>query len=77
MIRTITGAPEVEQWMTRVPGRAVVGKPVGMDLSKLENIGWTQRVSLEEGVEETVNWYSKNAGKWWGNLAEILGIASK
>ncbi|KAF1843289.1 NAD(P)-binding protein [Cucurbitaria berberidis CBS 394.84] len=74
IIKAITGAPDIEQWMNKVPGRAVVGKPVGLGFSKLEGIGWTQKVALEEGVEETVKWYRDNAEKWWGNLPGILGI---
>jgi dTDP-glucose 4,6-dehydratase len=77
MIKTITGATDVELWMNKVPGRPVVGKPVGMDFSKLEGIGWTQQVGLEEGVAATVKWYGDNAAKWWGNLPQILGITPK
>ncbi|KAH9879922.1 hypothetical protein J1614_001946 [Plenodomus biglobosus] len=75
IIKAITGATDVELWMNKVPGRPVVGKPIGMDFSKLEGIGWTQRVGLEEGVAETVKWYGENAEKWWGNLKQILGCS--
>lgn len=75
IIQAITGEDEVEVWMNKVPGRPVVGKQFGMDFSKLEELGWTQLVGLEEGVERTVKWYGENAAKWWGNLPKILGVA--
>ena len=75
MIKNITGVSGVEEWMDKVPGRAIVGKPVGIDFSKLESIGWTQEVGIEEGLKATVEWYNENAERWWGNLTEIIGIA--
>lgn len=33
-----------------------------LDVSKLESYGWTPKISLENGIRDTVNWYqSKGA----------------
>lgn len=33
-----------------------------LDVSKLERAGWTSKISLQEGVEQTVAWYRQHAG---------------
>lgn len=44
-----------------------VSKPDGtpqklLDVSKLADAGWTARISLEDGLRSTVEWYRANAG---------------
>jgi len=45
-----------------------------IDCSKLLALGWTQKVSWEEGLKETIEWYTKNDDKsgYWGNLSGAL-----
>jgi dTDP-glucose 4,6-dehydratase len=31
--------------------------------SKLKKLGWSPKISLEEGIRQTVDWYNKNG--WW------------
>ncbi len=43
-------------------------KPNGMrkkllDVTKLKNLGWEAKISLEDGIKETYEWYIKNRGK--------------
>lgn len=38
-----------------------------VDCSKLKQLGWEPKVSLEEGMANTVNWYKKNKD-WWQKL---------
>lgn len=35
-----------------------------MDSSKLKNLGWTPKISLEEGIISTYNWYLNNINKF-------------
>ena len=35
-----------------------------MDCSKLRGLGWAPLVSFDEGIRETIRWYSDNRG-WW------------
>jgi dTDP-glucose 4,6-dehydratase len=39
-------------------------------------LGWTQTVSLQEGIERTVNWYRENVW-WWKPLKEQLARESE
>ena len=45
-----------------------------IDCSKLHALGWKQQVSWEEGLKETIAWYSENDDKsgYWGNLSGAL-----
>lgn len=40
-----------------------------LDSSKLRGLGWRPERGFEEGLRETVEWYSKNDG-WWKPLAD-------
>ncbi|KXT15014.1 hypothetical protein AC579_7773 [Pseudocercospora musae] len=42
-----------------------------VDGTKLRKLGWSQKVSFEEGLTNTVAWYGKFSG-WWGNIENIL-----
>ncbi len=44
---------------------------------KIKNtLGWTQAVTLQEGIEKTVDWYRKNEW-WWKPLKEKLSRESQ
>lgn len=48
-----------------------------LDNSKIKTaLGWTQTVSLQEGIERTVNWYRENVW-WWKPLKEQLARESE
>ena len=34
-----------------------------LDKTRMTNLGWKPSMTLEEGLEKTINWYSKD--KWW------------
>lgn len=34
-----------------------------LDVSQLADAGWTSKISLQEGLERTVEWYRGRAGK--------------
>ena len=38
-----------------------------VDSSKIESLGWTQGISFDSGISETVRWYVDNR-KWWEPL---------
>lgn len=42
-----------------------------VDGSKLRKLGWEQKVSFEEGLATTVEWYGKFSN-WWGPIESIL-----
>ncbi|CAH9100097.1 unnamed protein product [Cuscuta europaea] len=42
-----------------------------LDDQKLKNIGWSERTGWTEGLEKTIEWYTKNPD-WWGDVAGAL-----
>jgi len=41
-----------------------------LDSSKIRmNINWSQKVSFDDGLQDTINWYQSNK-QWWENIAE-------
>lgn len=34
-----------------------------MEVSKLKNLGWSPKISLEQGIEETYQWFLENREK--------------
>lgn len=45
-----------------------------IDCAKLLNLGWTEQVSWEDGLKETVDWYAKNGedSGYWGDISGAL-----
>lgn len=56
------------KWFQTVPGRPYVDAGQGMDCGKLRDLGWEQKVSLDEGLKRSVAWYVANGDVWWGDL---------
>ncbi len=41
-----------------------------LDSSKIRmDLNWSQKISFENGLENTIQWYQSNQ-QWWGNIAE-------
>ena len=41
-----------------------------LDSSKIKMLGWKPEKSFEEGLRDTIQWYSKNK-EWWEPLADV------
>jgi len=65
---------DVSKTITYVPDRMFNDRRYFIDCSKLLALGWTQKVSWEEGLKETIAWYTKHDEKsgYWGNLSGAL-----
>jgi len=60
-------------FITHVRDRAFNDRRYFIDCSKLLALGWRQNKSWNEGLAETVQWYStQNLEAYWGNLASAL-----
>lgn len=54
-----------------VENRCFNDKRYLIDNSKLKQLGWDVRVSFDEGLSKTVEWYNKNIDHW-GDLSKVL-----
>ena len=65
---------DILQTIEHVQDRKFNDRRYFIDCSKLLALGWTQKVSWEEGLKETIEWYTKNDDQsgYWGNLSGAL-----
>lgn len=62
------GAP-----ITHVRDRAYNDRRYFIDCSRLISLGWTQKISWEEGLEETVRWYTtQDISSYWPHYKTAL-----
>jgi GDP-L-fucose synthase len=58
-VASVVGYTGETEWDTTKPD----GTPQKLlDVSKLAQLGWTSKISLEEGIERTVTWYRDHIG---------------
>jgi dTDP-glucose 4,6-dehydratase len=56
-----------ESFITPVPDRPGHDFRYAMNCTKIEEFGFTSRIDLETGLEETIRWYQNNP-QWWKPL---------
>lgn len=59
-----------EDFLEFVMDRPFNDRRYGVEIDKIKNLGWTQKISLEEGLHSTIEWYEQNKN-WWKNLKPI------
>jgi dTDP-glucose 4,6-dehydratase len=47
-----------------VPGRLIDDKRYKIDSSHIKSLGWRPKISLEEGLLLTIQWYKSNPNYW-------------
>jgi dTDP-glucose 4,6-dehydratase len=68
----LTGKPE--SLKTIVPDRPGHDRRYLLDASKIEReLGWQPEIGFEDGMRETIEWYTANRG-WWEPLRERLQV---
>jgi len=55
-----------------VPDRLGHDRRYSVDISKITALGWQKRRTLDEALEETVQWYRDNRW-WWEPLKDPRG----
>ena len=71
-ILELTGKPE--SLKTIVPDRPGHDRRYLLDATKIESeLGWQPEIGFEDGLRETVEWYSANRA-WWQPLKERLQV---
>ena len=62
----------LDAWITTMPGRPYADSGSGLDCTKLRSLGWEQKVSFEQGLRRTFDWYAVYGDTWWGDLSKSL-----
>jgi dTDP-glucose 4,6-dehydratase len=65
------------QWREHVSDRAFNDQRYHVDGSKLFDLGWKEKVTFEDGIRRTVEWYTKNdIGAIWGEQTATVALAA-
>ncbi|KAL7438316.1 hypothetical protein ACHAXM_006299 [Skeletonema potamos] len=62
---------KMDELITFVPDRKFNDLRYTINSSKLHQLGWTEEMSWEEGLQNTVEWYKKYTGRF-GNIDDAL-----
>ena len=62
---------EEEKWIKFVPDRTFNDLRYTINSSKLHELGWTEKMSWEEGLLKTVDWYRKHTNRY-GDISNAL-----
>lgn len=68
----INGHSASDGWIQCTADRVNFDRGSGVNDSRLRSLGWEQKVSLEEGLRRTVDWYLTHGETWWGDLGKVL-----
>ncbi|KAF3004461.1 hypothetical protein E8E14_004179 [Neopestalotiopsis sp. 37M] len=72
--RTEDTAPlKVDEWIQSTPNRPFMDRHYAVDFTKLADLGWSQKVALDDGFRRTVSWYERYGEQWWGDITSHLG----
>jgi dTDP-D-glucose 4,6-dehydratase len=63
---------ELEKWVQHTEDRPFNDQRYATDGSKLAALGWEPKMSFDEGLKITVDWYRRFGEVWWGNISRIL-----
>lgn len=58
--------------LEHVTDRAFNDRRYFVDCSKLEKLGWAQKVTWKEGLRETIQWYLNFGHEYWDDVEPAL-----
>ena len=67
-----TSQDELRNWVQRTEDRPFNDQRYATDGSKLAALGWNPRMSFDEGLRTTVDWYRRFGEVWWGDISRVL-----
>lgn len=63
---------ELEKWVQYTEDRPFNDQRYATDGAKLAALGWEPKMSFEEGLKTTVDWYQRFGEVWWGDISRVL-----
>ncbi|PFH60687.1 hypothetical protein XA68_10525 [Ophiocordyceps unilateralis] len=60
------------KWIKWTEDRPFNDRRYAVDGTKLRQLGWQQRMSLDRGLLLTVDWYRRFGEMWWGDIGHVL-----
>ncbi|KAH7372275.1 hypothetical protein BKA66DRAFT_468601 [Pyrenochaeta sp. MPI-SDFR-AT-0127] len=63
---------ELRQWVQHTEDRPFNDQRYATDGSKLAALGWEPKMSFDEGLRVTVDWYQRFGEIWWGDISRVL-----
>lgn len=63
---------DLERWVQYTEDRPFNDQRYATDGSKLTALGWQPKMSFQEGLEKTVEWYRRFGEVWWGDISRVL-----
>ncbi|KAH8556511.1 hypothetical protein BGW37DRAFT_417723 [Umbelopsis sp. PMI_123] len=72
LIRLFGLEDEMDEHIEFVQDRAFNDRRYAVDCSKLEKLGWRPKTPFDIGLVKSIEWYSRHANEWWGDIACAL-----
>ncbi|KAJ4119854.1 hypothetical protein NW768_010444 [Fusarium equiseti] len=63
---------QLRRWIKYTRDRPFNDRRYAVDGSKLKRLGWEQKVSIDEGLKITVDWFTQFGESWWGDISHVL-----
>jgi dTDP-D-glucose 4,6-dehydratase len=63
---------DLEKWVQHTQDRPFNDQRYATDGAKLAALGWTPKVSFDDGLKVTVDWYRRFGEVWWGDISRVL-----
>ena len=64
-----------ESYIDNVSDRKGQDLRYALNCDKIHRLGWTPRISFEEGIRETIEWYKQNEW-WWNRINKIIIVGA-
>ncbi|KAK2672140.1 hypothetical protein RAB80_012219 [Fusarium oxysporum f. sp. vasinfectum] len=63
---------QLRKWIKYTRDRPFNDRRYAVDGTKLKRLGWEQKVSIDEGLKITVDWFTQFGETWWGDISHVL-----
>lgn len=73
LLKKLKPGENFNDWIIYTPDRNFNDSRYSITNAKLEALGWKRKVSFEEGLHETIDWYIKNPEIWEHYYQRFIG----